>query len=381
MQVQRVLLLIDSLGSGGAQRQVVETALGLDASRFEVSILIYHDIRELGAALDDAGIEVTLLRKQGKFDLRFAFRLWRYLRRRRPHIVHSFLFIPNVLARTVARLAGVPTVITSERNVDLPQTPWRCRVERLLSRFGDHVIVNAHAIKAVLGESAAVPASRISVIHNGVDTARFKPLPDAERVASRAALGIPESCFLIMLPGRLRPQKNHQCLLDAIAKLGTKRLGDYRVCFAGKATDASYADDLVATVNASGMAEHVIFLGRYEDMVALYAATDVVVLPSLWEGLPNVVLEAMACGRLVIASRIADNAMLLEHGRTGFLFPSNDSDALAETLLRVRGMDDTECAAIEAAARASMTSRFTRERLAAATMDIYQRVSSNHARQ
>lgn len=364
-----VALFIDSLVAGGAQRQVVETALQLAKNGHRVSVIIYHDIRELGAELSRAGIEVLLIKKNAKLSLSFLWRLYRCFRDISPDVLHCFLFVPNLWGRLIGRLARVPVVITSERNVDLPQSRLRVWIERVIHRLGDCIIVNAEAIRTVLVDVVGVPSDRIHTVYNGVDLERFKrPAPEI-LAAKRTELGVRTGDFVITLPGRVIPQKNHACLMRAIAALGPE--ANIRLLFVGNLLDVPYCQGLEAMVVDLGLKNVVSFVGRQDDMAAIYAISDVVVLPSLWEGFPNVVLEAMAAGRPVIASDIADNAVLVHEGVTGYLFPNGDDVALAAALRRMFLMVPNEREHLGLGGFSLVASRFSSQALLATNLSLY----------
>lgn len=367
----RIVLFIDSLVAGGAQRQVVETALQLARCGHSISVVIYHNIRELGADLADAGVDVILVEKNAKMDLGFLWRLYRCFCELRPEVLHCFLFTPNLWGRLIGRAAGIRVVITSERNVDLPQSRVRVWLEKVVYRFGDCIVVNAEAIRHVLINSVAVPTERIRTVYNGVDVARFVAPPAECLAKTRNALGINPDDLVVTLPGRVMPQKNHACLLRALARLDQALRQRIRVLFVGNMLDEPYRQGLVRLAQQLGLESCVSFAGRRDDMASVYAISEVVVLPSLWEGFPNVLLEAMAAKRPVIASAIADNGLLLNDGLTGFLFPSDDDAALAVVLQKLFAMTPADRTAFGQAAHSSVLQRFGTEALVDANVAIY----------
>lgn len=367
----RIALFIDSLVAGGAQRQVVETALQLARMGHFVTVVIYHDIRELGGELAQAGVEVILVKKQAKFDPGFLLRLYRLFRDLQPQVLHSYLFTPNLWARLVGRAAGIPVIITSERNIDLPRSPGRVLLERLVYRLGDGIIVNAEAIRRVLTDVVGVPDHLVHTIYNAVDAARFA-MPSMERQENLcASLGLKQGHIVVTLPGRVMPQKNHACLLRALGRLDEAKRNKLRVLFVGNLLDEGYRASVENVARNAGLADHVIFTGRQDDMAAIYAISDVVVLPSLWEGFPNVVLEAMVAGRPVVASNIADNDKLIRDGVTGYLFPSDDDQALAKLMDRLLDLPRQTRQELGAAAHADISQRFTPKALAEANLAVY----------
>jgi len=370
----RLLFFTDSLVAGGAQRQAVETALQFARSGCDVHLAIYHDIRELGDELEEAGVTVTFVAKNAKFDIGFLLRLYRYFRRIQPDVVHCFLFTPNMWGRIVGRAARIHTVITSERNIDLPQSRLRVGLERVLYRLSDRIIVNAEAIRRVLVDIVGVPEQNIRVIYNCVDVDRFA-VPPMKRVSDlRRALALDVDKFVVTLPGRVMRQKNHACLIRAVAMLNISVRRRVQLVFVGNLLDDGYRAGLDKLATELGVDSLIVYAGRQEDMACVYAISDLVALPSLWEGFPNVLLEAMAAGRLVLASAIADNAKLIRHGQNGFLFPSDDAEALARLIGKIIELSDAARMELVTAAKSTVSEQFAPAKLMQSTADVYKEV-------
>lgn len=337
---KQVLLLVDSLMSGGAQRQIVVLANELHRRGYGVGILTYYPGDQLSQFLRSPEIRHEVVRRRGRLDLLFPFRLYRFLRRRRPDCLISYMTTPNLWARTVGRLAGVRRVITSERDVGLGVRRGHAWLERLLAHASSRIVVNAHEIRRGLLE-LGIAAGRIEVIHNGVDMAQFSRGPEEQIRATREALGVAPDEFLILLPGRISEQKNHRLLVDAMRDFAMARRRA-RVAFAGNELAQDLKRCLAGAIHEAGLADRFSFLGPRDDMPQLYGAADVVVLPSLWEGFPNVVVEAMACETPVVVSDVSDNAVIVEHGVSGFVFPSGSAEGLAAGLEAVLRMSREE---------------------------------------
>lgn len=331
MKQKKIIFLIDSLTSGGAQRQLVTLAASIDKSAFDPMVIVYHDRMHYKGLLDEASVPVVLLKKNGRFDLVFLFKLFIFLHKQRPFLLQSFLFMPNILARLIGSIAKVPFIITSERNIDLQQFPFRRFLEKATYRLSDKIVVNAYAIKDLLTQVIGVPEKKISVIHNGIDTERFGN-PNSRKInALLLELGLKESDFVITLPGRIAPQKNHDCLLRALTRIsiGKQRI---TILFVGEEYLVGWSSKLRKKIENLNSKIKVIFMGQRKDIAEIYEISSVIVLPSLWEGFPNVVLEAMAAGKPVIASNIADNHRIIDQGVNGYLFANDTDEELANYL-------------------------------------------------
>ena len=350
-----VVLFIDSLSGGGAQRQLVNLACGLARSGVELKVLTYRHEEQLAHWLKDADIQWDVVEKRAKLDFHFALQLYRYFRDERPTAIVSYLNTPNFWARILGMPAGVSRIITSERNIDMDKSSTRVLLEKMLYRFSSRIVVNANAIKELL-IGIGVPADKIVVIYNGTDTEYFSPRPNLDAVTFRKSFGVQDDEVLFVLPGRIMAQKNHMGLVRALAKL--KSVDRIKLFFAGNEFDQVIKQELVRFLDKKCMRAQVIFAGPQKDMPLVYSAADFVVLPSLWEGLPNVVLESMACCTPVIVSDVADNSLIVDHGQAGFVFRANDDEMLAKLLLEASSMTAVQKDRMGLAARDKITSLF-----------------------
>ena len=340
MKKKNILFIIDSLGSGGAQRQMTLLAKHIDQTKFDISILIYHDSRHYEKELIDANIPVHYIQKNGYIDLVFFYSLIRKIIEVKPCIILSYLMVPNVWARLAGRLAGVKHIITSERNIDIGHSKTRVLIEKLLNRFSSSIVVNAEAIKESLIRTVGIPESKLQVIYNGVDVAQFS-CPDADVIENyRNEFGLSATNKIIFLPGRMQPQKNHISLVRAFCKVADN-MPNGKLLFAGEEIDQNIKDEIVKELSTHDLLGRAVFAGRQSNMSELYSLSDIVVLPSLWEGFPNVILEAMASERAVIATDIADNKRLVHDGVNGYLFAVNDDQKLSDLILTVLEHDDS----------------------------------------
>jgi glycosyltransferase involved in cell wall biosynthesis len=339
----KVCHVITGFDTGGAERVLMQTVRRLDARRFTSQIVSLRPRGPLSADAERLGVEVTHLgmwRRAGPLTL---WKLTHLLRRARVQIVHAYLYDASLAVRIAGRVAGVPVVLTSTRASlgYLPGVAWW--VDRLTARWCDRVIaVSASTAKFVV-EVERIPREKVVVISNGVDLQRFRPTDGA---AARRALGIPSDAFVVACVGRLHELKGQRELLDALALMRGQRPG--LVClFAGTGPDRLY---LEARVRDLGLENICRFLGPVEQVETVYAAADVAVLPSRFEGMPNTVLEAMAMARPVVATAVDGSTELVRSGDTGTLVPRGDVRALATGLLAL-ARDPQRRAAMGARAR------------------------------
>ena len=318
----RVLFLITEMDVGGAERCVRQLARGLDRARFAPEVAWLAGDGPLAAGLKNEGIPTHPLGMKGKGDLRVAWRLAKLLRARRPAILHTFLFHANLLGRLLAPFARIPVVVSSARVAER-RGPWHGRLAAWTSFLISAEVAVSEGVRR-LQEAAGVPPRKLTVIPNGIDVSRF----DNVRPASlRPDLGISEGATLILYVGRLDPQKGLHHLLEAIC-----RVENLHLILAGHGPSREW---LEAEARRLGLDDRTHFLGFRDDVPALLAASDALVLPSLWEGMPNVLLEAAAARRPVVATDVEGVRDIVEDGVTGLIVPPARPDALADALQAV----------------------------------------------
>jgi glycosyltransferase involved in cell wall biosynthesis len=354
----KVALLIDSLTSGGAQRQMVLLANGLSDIGYDVCLFVYHDIMQLRQELNVSDTQLVKVIKHHKYEVRFIFRLISAFNKFQPDVIVSFLNSPNILARLCGPHTSAKAIITSERNTDLVKSKPKVIIERLLGSYSTKVVVNTFMARNQLIEVTNIPPSKIEVICNGVDTEQFCRDAELDLTDVRTLYNLKESDFVIVLPARIERQKNHLCLVEAIAKLECDR-SRIKVRLFGNENDLGIKTAIVERIEALGLQSCIQFSGTSNAMPLIYNLADLVILPSDWEGLPNVVLEAMACETPVIISDVSDNHRLVEHGVSGFLFARNDSDQLSAQIATLLESTDDYRRQIGIAARARIEKYFS----------------------
>ncbi|HMQ35834.1 MAG TPA: glycosyltransferase, partial [Chloroflexaceae bacterium] len=318
------------------------------------------------AALDVPALSLGVGRVRHPTTPARLLRLARYCREHQVAVVQGVR--ADALAGLVARLAGAPVALGAQRNT---RAPARGGPADLLRRWGDRlltgVIANSRAAAAHRHALSGLPLERIHVIPNGLDLGRhagFAPLARVQ-VAPAAAPGAP----LLLILGRLElAMKGHAVLLEALAR---PELAHTHLAVAGDGPDRPRLEALVA---GRGLAGRVTLLGHRDDAPAVLPAADAVVVPSLnSESSPNVILEAWAARRPVVASAVAGVPELLADGETGLLVPPGDAAALAAALRRL--LDDPALAArLGAAGRRELETGYTAEAMAARTTGLYERL-------
>ncbi|MEK7469342.1 MAG: glycosyltransferase [Planctomycetota bacterium] len=313
----RILFLITELDPGGAEKQLYHLATGLDRTRFEPRVLCLRGFGAVGEALIQAGVPAESLGMKRKWDIGAPFRLKRKLAEWKPDILHSFLFHANMLGRMVARRAGVRRVIGSVRVCETRKHHllW----DRLTQGQMDCETCVCEAVREYTERVAGIDPRKLVVVRNGVE------LPSLEGVDRSR----PEALFV----GRLEPQKDVRSLLAAWP-LVRKRVPEARLRIVGKGPQE-------AELRGLGV-EGVEWCGFQADVAPFWRSARVLVLPSKWEGLPNVVLEAMAWGLPVVATAVGGSVELVREKVTGYVVAAGDPLSLADRLSSI--LEDREMA-------------------------------------
>jgi glycosyltransferase involved in cell wall biosynthesis len=365
--VLNILQLIPTLDRSGAEKQMVILAKGLPRDRFRVQVAALTRLGPLQADLEAAGIPVTLIGKRLKLDPLALARLVRFLRSGQFDVVQSWIFAANTYGRVAARLARVPIVITTEMAVDL----WKGRIERSIDRrlapWCDRLVGNSHAVVDFYRQ-LGVPDDRLAMIYSGIAE---ELIPPVDRIAVRAEFGFAADAPLVLFAGRLAEQKRVDDLLKALDLLQHVQ-PDLRTLIAG---DGPLGPRLAETASLYHLDGRVHFLGHRDDVPRLLAAADLVVLPSAYEGLPNLVLEAMRFGKPVVATAAPGTTEVVVDGQTGVLVPVGNPQLLARAIRDV--VRDRELARrLGQAGRDHVDSAFRADAMIAQFASLYEQLAA-----
>ncbi|MCX5741112.1 MAG: glycosyltransferase [Proteobacteria bacterium] len=367
--VHKVMLFIPHLQQGGAERQILELMTRLP-KRYQPTLCVYgHETIHYRDYLPPGEPRHSLgVTEMGPVGLA---RLVELLRTEKPTILHAYRDKANFWARLAVMAAPVPVVLTSVRN--RYQGPFYATAERLLQGQSDRVLVNSVGIQEELVAWSGVRPDKIQVINNFIDVEKFALPTPARRAATRADLGLAPEDIALVLPGRIALQKHHVGLGLALAYLKRRGLLSSRVkvVLAGRRRDKLYSRIVPAWFRTLGIGAHIHYLDPMTEVERLYHACDVLVMPSLYEGMPNAVLEAQACGLPAVVSHAANRDMIVVDGQTGFEVPTLDHAALADAIGRMLVMPDAQRRAMGLAGRVHVTERFAADHILAQTVALY----------
>ena len=367
----RVLKFINNFYIGGTERQFVYAANGLDRSRFAVDVAC---LTREGPLIDSLSqdVQVHTYPSHGSFyscrSILSQLRLVKDIRKRQFDLVHTYGWYPNVFAIPASRLAFRPTIIASIRDAGAYMTKTKIRALKFVCSLADCVLANSDAGRNWLIEQG-VREQKIEVIPNGI----VLP-PRRERgswlSAVRKEFGIPAGTPVCACVGRLVSGKGIEFYLRA-ARIVLERGWDVRFLMIGAGGPQKNYRSEVETLAQQLMVDHrVIFTGQRQDVPDILRDVDIVVHPSLTEGLSNVILEAMAGCIPVVATRVGGNPELVEDGRTGFLVPVENSEEIANAICRL--LDQPEMAhAFGERARRRVVDEFSIDRMLSKTEALY----------
>jgi glycosyltransferase involved in cell wall biosynthesis len=367
----RVFHLITGLEVGGAERSLLEVLPRLAGERFRHSIWSLTTMGPVAAPLQHLGLPVQALGFHTRNPLPAVARLLVALRRERPTILHAHMTHASIAARVVSRVVRPPVVICAERASGVWKPTWLVRLERLTGGWADWYTAVSSSVADSLMKHQSVPAERISVIRNGV------AVPEAvsaeRRLAVRASLGVETQETLVLSVGRVVPAKGYEHLIKAIPPVAA-RVPAVRFLVAGDTARSKYADyraRLSRIAETQGVSGRIKFLGVRSDVGDLLASADLFVMSSIWEGLPNALLEAMAAGVPAVTTDVDGAGEVGRMARAAVLVPAEDPKALAGGILRLL---ENPAEAQERAANGLdlVRSEFTWDKTALATRALYE---------
>jgi glycosyltransferase involved in cell wall biosynthesis len=372
------VFLVRSLEAGGAERQLVELVRSLDSASFCVTVVTFYPGGILESDLCTVpGVRLETANKHGRWDVAsFLLRLWKVIRRTRPHVVHAYMYGANEVAWLLGRASGARVVWgIRASNMDLQHYDSMTRLlfksGALLSSRIDLIISNSYAGRAHhlrLGYAA----DKFIVISNGIDTKKYRR--DTDRSTQlRAQWGVDQDCQVVGLVARVDPMKDHETFLRATA-IAASRLQRARFVIIGNGTPRKLAA-LHTLAQDLGVEHLIIWAGAHRDMTAVHGALDVATSSSAFgEGFSNSLAEAMACETVCVATDVGDARIII--GDTGEIVPPRDAKALAEAWLRVLKASSSERAERGRRARKRIVENFGVRVLARRTSEMLLQVAA-----
>jgi glycosyltransferase involved in cell wall biosynthesis len=329
----RVLHVLSTLLPGGSEISVLRLLAALDRRRYDLRVAFLRGEPILAPDFEAIEAPVVDLGPCANFDPLCCLRLRRYVARERIRLVHTHMDVADFHGALAARLGGVRAVVSTKHAPDEFRTrrTWKrgpfLLMERLAYAMDDAVIVVSDGLATFLESSEHLPRRKMAIIGHGV-AAPAAPVPRAE---ARRALGLRPLDPLLGAVGRLSPEKGHAHLLRALPAI-LRALPGAGLVLAGEGGQRRALEEEAGRL---GVADRVEFLGQRRDVARVLAALDLFVQPSLYEGFGLSLLEAMAAGLPVVASRVGGIPEIVDDGESGVLVPPGDPDALAAASIAI----------------------------------------------
>lgn len=323
-----ILWLQSEAAIGGTEMMNFRAWQQFDRSRFEIQVCFLGREGVMSKLYRHVGHEPIHFNLQERSIGAVMAHLRRLLASRPVHIVHSFGLRVNLLARPVAHFSGRAKIVTGQRSIDGWRKPWHNWADRLTGRWVDLYLANCQAVCRWLQQVVKIPAGKTHTLYSGLDPAPFLAARPGQ---IRPTLSIAPHEPVIVCLANLRLVKNHPILFQAIRHL--HQAG--QPCHLWLVGEGEQRPHLERLSHELSLQDHIHFLGHRLDIPAILADSQVMVLPSQWEGLPGAVMEGMAAGLPVVASAVGGLPELVLDGVSGFLLPPNEPIALSGRLAQL----------------------------------------------
>lgn len=328
--MKKILCLIDSLGPGGAQRQLVGLASFLKERGYDVTVAFYYDDPFYVNLLQTNGVPYVFLKNAQNT----TFRIWhvaRYIRKTRPDVVIAYLETPSICACVAKLFNSHFKLIVSERNTT-QHTGKNEKIRFNLFRLADYVVPNAYSQESYIKTTFPKLANKTITIPNFVDLEHFVPLLERHRRE------IPE----IMVAASIWASKNTLGFIDAVAALKAKGFRFHISWYGLNTRHVDYINQCKSKIEKLGVSDCIELKEKTTHIRERYQDADFFCLPSFYEGTPNVICEAMACGLPVVCSDVCDNSKYVLQGENGFLFDPQNTDSIVSAFERLLALNDKE---------------------------------------
>lgn len=322
-------LFVTTLPIGGAEEHLLTVLMNISLTRYNPIVCCIREKGEIGKEIENMGFNIISLKRKSKmWDVGIVKDIIDIIKVKNIHLIHTHLYHANMYGRIAALISKVP-VIATEHNVYPKYKLKRRIVNWILAKKTNRIIAVSQMVKKEIVLRDWIDPSKVAVIYNGIDISRF-PSP-LTKVEARQKLGIPANCFLVGNVGRLIEQKGQMYLINAMS-IVKDHIPGVKLLLVGSGPLESH---LKSAVSAKGLRETVIFLESRRDIPDILKAIDIFVSPSIWEGLPIVLLEAMASYLPVIATSVGGVVEIVKDGINGLIVPPRNETTLATTIIEL----------------------------------------------
>ncbi|HRZ87376.1 MAG TPA: glycosyltransferase [bacterium] len=360
-----VLYVLPALPVGGSELQFSALIGNIDRSRFAPRVACVRSGGVVAERIRALGVDVDVYGFRSAYDPGIVFRVARDIARHGAGILHTCMFGFDALPNIAGRLSGVRGIVSSRRECAV----WKRSRHRLFQDFAnifvDKVVANSDAVRRFVLAQERISPAKVSVIPNGIDTELYAAPHD--RASARRDLGLPADAAVAVTVANFGASKGHLQLLEASAHI-IEKVPRIKFVLVG---DGPLYNTVKSAAAAMGISERFLFTGSRDDVPRLLAASDIFVFPSLIEGMPNAVLEALCAGLPVVASAVGGIPEVVADGVSGLLVRPGDATALGEAVVRLAG-DAALRGRIGSEGRRAALGRFSLRAMAAAYERLYE---------
>lgn len=310
----KVLHVLPSLVNGGAERLLIDIVKHTNRQKFSLAVLVFKTKGDLYEEMVSTGVKLYAYSKKRTLDLKNLWQMYQAIKNEKPDIVHTHLG-GDIYGRLIAYWLKVPVIVSTEHNLNKKEKWLASKAKQWTARWAQIIIAVSEAVKKDASKRYSIDSSKYKVIYNGIDVAHYQRASDNKY----------NDAFTIGAAGRLVEQKGFKYLIEAVKELISQ--GQKVRCIIKG--DGYLRPQLEQLVKEYQLDSVVSLPGSEPNLSSYYSSLDVFVIPSVWEGLGLVALEAGAAGVLVIASKVDGLEEIIDDGVDGFLVPAADSKALA----------------------------------------------------
>jgi glycosyltransferase involved in cell wall biosynthesis len=327
MSALKILYIIGQLGIGGAEKQLIQLVTHLDRSKYKPIVCSLSKNSPLASQLAKEGIKVVILPRRYKPDLTRAWFVTQCARMVQPTLIHTYLFVGDTWGRIAGKILNIPVIISERSTEDYKLSLFNI-IDQLLAKSTSAVIANSIAGSMAAKKRGKIEADIVKVIYNGIDVNSFSD--KSKRSMVREEFGIGDDLLLGTI-GRLDPPKDYKTLFLAVRDIISEFPKIKLLCVG----DGKQRIELQQFACNIRIEDSIIFTGMRSDIKDLLSAIDIFVFSSLREGIPNVILEAMAASLPVVATNVGGVSELVVEGSTGYLVPPECPMRLSKAIIEI----------------------------------------------
>lgn len=329
MEKINILHIYQNSKIGGVQQQLLSLLKAYNREWFHPIFCCLGPKEEIGKEIEGTGIEFIPLNKlrYNRFSPGIVLELHRLMKKKQIHVVRTHRYRSNLYGRLAAFLAGVPVIIASVHdNYRTDKRPKRRIMNRILSKITDKIVAVSEDVKEDIIRYDSIDPSKIEVIPNGIDVERFNPEKNTTDI--RKEFSLEEDDIVIGFIGRIVPAKGLEYLLNALPYL-KEEFKSIKLLIVG---EGSLMEELKERAKKNNIFDNILFIGRRRDIPEILASINIFVMPSIAEGLPNALLEAMAMGKPIVTTEVGGIPEIVKNGFNGLLVPPRDTLSLSKAI-------------------------------------------------